>query len=335
MGGTVCLDVHGHIAVVNDRGIVFSGEAFRFKADIRVGMGACIAAQTANGVTTVFALDSHISGAVGDGVHHFQTATNAAQTHRLVAGGFHGAGCCAVVDAAAKAAADYQTAALGNVCLNDLIGKVVVTDDDHGSPLHHAVGDRVVVTAHNTADTVIAGNGGIALQCDVIHRTHVVAHNAANGHGSAFRYCDRGIFQSQVFHLTAAHAEQTGTAVIGIRSIAQVGNSVAVSVKGAEEQGGVCLHVVHIADGSPLDTGQVQITGQFEANTGVAALRAIVDIGSKGQQGIHAVDLVGVFLRAGTAVIVGGNSSGADGRSSRRTCGSAACGTLGGRTCTA
>ena len=35
-GGTVCLDVHGHIAVVNDRGIVFSGEAFRFKADIRV-----------------------------------------------------------------------------------------------------------------------------------------------------------------------------------------------------------------------------------------------------------------------------------------------------------
>ena len=236
---------------------------------------------------------------------------------------------------AAKAAADYQTAALGNVCLNDLIGKVVVTDDDHGSPLHHAVGDRVVVTAHNTADTVISGNGGIALQCDVIHRTHVVAHNAANGHGSAFRYCDRGIFQSQVFHLTAAHAEQTGTAVIGIRSIAQVGNSVAVSVKGAEEQGGVCLHVVHIADGSPLDTGQVQITGQFEANTGVAALRAIVDIGSKGQQGIHAVDLVGVFLRAGTAVIVGGNSSGADGRSSRRTCGSAACGTLGGRTCTA
>jgi len=217
----------------------------------------------------------------------------------------------------------------------DLIGKVVVTDDDHGSPLHHAVGDRVVVTAHNTADTVISGNGGIALQCDVIHRTHVVAHNAANGHGSAFRYCDRGIFQSQVFHLTAAHAEQTGTAVIGIRSIAQVGNSVAVSVKGAEEQGGVCLHVVHIADGSPLDTGQVQITGQFEANTGVAALRAIVDIGSKGQQGIHAVDLVGVFLRAGTAVIVGGNSSGADGRSSRRTCGSAACGTLGGRTCTA
>ena len=44
MGGTVCLDVHGHIAVVNDRGIVFSGEAFRLKADIRVGMSTRIAA---------------------------------------------------------------------------------------------------------------------------------------------------------------------------------------------------------------------------------------------------------------------------------------------------
>ena len=57
-------------------------------------------------MTAVFALDGHISGAVGDGVHHFQTATDAAQTHRLIAGGFYGAGCCAAVDAAAKAAAD-------------------------------------------------------------------------------------------------------------------------------------------------------------------------------------------------------------------------------------
>ena len=286
-------------------------------------------------MTAVFALDGHISGAVGDGVHHFQTATDAAQTHRLIAGGFYGAGCGAAVDAAAKAAADYQTAALGNVCLDDLIGKVIVTDDDHGSALHRAVGDGVVVAAHDAADTVVAGNGGITFQCDVVYRAHVVAHNTANGHGSAFRYCDRGIFQCQIFHLTAAYAEQTGTAVVNIRSIVQVGNGMAVAIKGAEEQGGVCFHVVHVADGSPLDARQVQITGQLEGNTGIAALRAIVDVGSKGQQGIYAVDLVGVFLRAGTTVIVGGNSSGADGRSCRRTCGSAACGTLGGRTCTA
>ena len=222
-------------------------------------------------MTAVFALDGHISGAVGDGVHHFQTATDAAQTHRLIAGGFYGAGCGAAVDAAAKAAADYQTAALGNVCLDDLIGKVIVTDDDHGSALHRAVGDGVVVAAHDAADTVVAGNGGITFQCDVVYRAHVVAHNTANGHGSAFRYCDRGIFQCQIFHLTAAYAEQTGTAVVNIRSIVQVGNGMAVAIKGAEEQGGVCFHVVHVADGSPLDARQVQITGQLEGNTGIAA----------------------------------------------------------------
>ena len=167
MGGTVCLDVHGHIAVVNDRGIVFSGEAFRFKADIRVGMGACIAAQTANGVTTVFALDSHISGAVGDGVHHFQTATNAAQTHRLVAGGFHGAGCCAVVDAAAKAAAEkgihVNIVGMGdpkgspipiqgsNNYMKDKDGNVVITklNEQMGQEIA-AAGNGMYVRADNT-----------------------------------------------------------------------------------------------------------------------------------------------------------------------------------------
>ena len=43
--------------------------------------------------------------------------------------------------------------------------------------------------------------------------------NTANGHGSAFRYCDRGIFQCQIFHLTAAYAEQTGTAVVNLSLI--------------------------------------------------------------------------------------------------------------------
>ena len=91
--------------------------------------------------------------------------------------------------------------------------------------------------------------------------------------------------------------------------------------KPAAEQLALSLNMLDVLDHrSILDSESGQDCRNYGGLDGIEEAKRLLSH----MMGTHSVN-----------TIVGGNSSGADGRSSRRTCGSAACGTLGGRTCTA
>lgn len=84
-----------------------------------------------------------------------------------------------------------------------------------------------------------------------------------------------GVFDIYVFDFTNADAEQPGADDELIVFIGEIAHRMALSVEGAQEQGGAVLHVVHIADGRPVHAGHVQIGGQHEIRAHRAHIAAL------------------------------------------------------------
>ena len=101
-------------------------------------------------------------------VHHLQATRDVAQTDGLVALGHDGSLRRAVVDHAAEAAADDQTAALRHVLLNNAAGgEIVVTQYMNGGAGHGAIRHGTRIAARDAAGAVHAGDFIAASQGDL------------------------------------------------------------------------------------------------------------------------------------------------------------------------
>ena len=136
-----------------------------------------------------------------------------------------------------------------------------------------------------------------------MHRAHVVAHDAADGHGVGILTTDLDVFNGQILHFAQVHADHAHAAdgIVGVEG--HVGDGVALAVKGAEEHTAVVAHVlkVHVADGLPFNAGQIDVPGQHEILPWIALGAAVVHVGGERQQLFGCSNLPGVVLGARAA----------------------------------
>ena len=85
MGSSGNVHFNGYAAVINDARIFGCGNPFCCRSDVTYGMGSAVSAQATDGVAAFFRFDLNISGAVGNGIHHFQAAGNPAEADRFIA----------------------------------------------------------------------------------------------------------------------------------------------------------------------------------------------------------------------------------------------------------
>ena len=133
-------------------------------------------------------------------------------------------------------------------------------------------------------------------------RTHVVAHDAADGHRIDVGAADLDVFNRQVLHLAQVHADHTHAADGVVGAEGHVGDGVALPVEGAEEHAAIVAHVfkVHVADGLPVDAGKVDVVRQDEELSRIALGAAVVHGGGERQQLFGGGDLPGIVLCART-----------------------------------
>ena len=159
MGCSIRFYGNSYLAVINYGRIIFRGKSFCFQAYVWIGVSACVTTKTADRMAAICAFNCDISGAVGNGIHHFQTAADSAKTNRFVSFCLYSSACAAVVNGSA----DDQATTFCYICLHNMVFfKFIISNYDDGYIFCGAVGYGIVVASYNSASAVVACNYGVS-----------------------------------------------------------------------------------------------------------------------------------------------------------------------------
>ena len=136
-----------------------------------------------------------------------------------------------------------------------------------------------------------------------MHFSHVIAYHAAYRHGEGICAADLDIFNRQVLYFAQVHADHAHAADGVVGNEGDVGDGVALAIEGAEKHATVVTHVlkIHVADGLPLDTCQVDVFGQCEILPRITLGAAVVHGGGEHHQLFGVGDLPRIVLGARAA----------------------------------
>ena len=167
---------------------------------------------------------------------------------------------------------------------------------------HSAVCHSACIAAADATGAVYAGDLVAACQGNIVHRPHIVSHNAANGHGEDVSAGDGYILNGQVLDLTHVHADHAYSANRIVRGKGHIGYGVSLAVKGTKEHAAVIAHIfkIHVTNGLPGKACKVNVRRQSEKLSRIALRASIIDLRGKRKQLLRRCNLIGIIFCTGS-----------------------------------